>query len=333
MRRLGLIFAVWTGLLLHGANAGTYNLLDGKQVTGVPLLWEDRGVEFKKTDGSLTDVIDWGLFSDEALLQLRNDANTAAQHALVDPLVSDEIPALKAKFRDFAVTLVTPTPRATGHLGILAIFASPLGWFMLLIIYGLNIYAAYEIALFRNQPVQSVCGMAAIPIFGVAVSVFYLANPTRPGPEHENALPGNASKYVSSPPVPLPSVAPEDSPPESTAPLRATAPERPAARPAAPVPSAAPLPAPVIYKRGDFSFNRRFFETKLTGFFRVVLSDADKDFLIYIKSNRGDFVGRRIPRITQSELYLEIFKDEATAEEMIPFGEIMEVQVRHKDLP
>jgi hypothetical protein len=55
--------------------------------------------------------------------------------------------------------------------------------------------------------------------------------------------------------------------------------------------------------------------------------------LIHIKSDRGNFVGKRISRITQSELYLEVFKENATAEEMIPFVEILEVQIRHKDLP
>ena len=69
MRRLGLIITLWTGLLLLGANAGTYSLLDGKHVTGEPILWEETGVEFKQADGTLTEVIDWGKFSDEALRQ------------------------------------------------------------------------------------------------------------------------------------------------------------------------------------------------------------------------------------------------------------------------
>jgi hypothetical protein len=42
-------------------------------------------------------------------------------------------------------------------------------------------------------------------------------------------------------------------------------------------------------------------------------------------------VGRRIIRITPNELYLQVFKNEATADEMIPFSEISEVQIRHKD--
>jgi hypothetical protein len=50
-----------------------------------------------------------------------------------------------------------------------------------------------------------------------------------------------------------------------------------------------------------------------------------------IKSARGQFVGRRITRATQSELYLQVFKNEATADEMIPFTDILEVQIRHKD--
>ncbi len=333
MRRLGLIGTLWTGLLLLGAKAGTYSLLDGKQVTGVPILWEESGVEFKQADGNITSVIDWGRFTDEALAQLRDDAKSPPQHALVDPLVSDDIPALKAKFREFTVTPVTTPARASGHLGILAIFASPLGWVMLLVLYGINIYAAYEIALFRNQPVQTVCGLAAIPLFGVAASLFFLANPTRSRGDEEDAPSGNAAKYVSTPPVSLPASAAASPPAGTDAPPPSAAPNQPAARAAGPPASKAQLPAPIIYKRGDFSFNRRFFETKLTGFFRVVLSDADKDMLVHIKSNRGDFTGKRIPRITQTELYLQIFKDEVTAEEMIPFSEIMEVQVRHKDLP
>jgi hypothetical protein len=53
--------------------------------------------------------------------------------------------------------------------------------------------------------------------------------------------------------------------------------------------------------------------------------------VIHIKSGRGDFTGRRITRITPAELCLQVFHDNATADEMIPFVEILEVQIRHKD--
>jgi hypothetical protein len=50
-----------------------------------------------------------------------------------------------------------------------------------------------------------------------------------------------------------------------------------------------------------------------------------------IKASRGEFVGTRISRITPNELYLQVTKDNASAEEMIPFAEIAEAQIRHKD--
>jgi hypothetical protein len=92
------------------------------------------------------------------------------------------------------------------------------------------------------------------------------------------------------------------------------------------------LPEPVVFRKGDFSFNRRFFETKLPGFFRLVPSEADRDLLLYIQSGRGEFIGKRITKVTPAELYLQVFKNDATADEMIPFVEITEVQIRHKDL-
>ena len=198
---------------------------------------------------------------------------------------------------------------------------------MLLILYGANLFAAYEIAVFRHQPLATVCGLAAIPVFGVASSIYFLAQPTRPSADDASSPSGAGGSAVLRAHLACRSRAhgvgelPTFSPPEPPGPS-----------PAAAAPAQAELPAPLVFQRGDFSFNRRFFETKLAGFFRVVLSGADKDLLIHIKSTRGDFVGRRITRITPAELYLQVFKENATADEMIPFVEILEVQIRHKDL-
>jgi hypothetical protein len=52
--------------------------------------------------------------------------------------------------------------------------------------------------------------------------------------------------------------------------------------------------------------------------------------VVYIKSSRGEFTGSRIVRYTPTELYLQISRENATADEMIPFIEILEVQIRPK---
>ena len=51
---------------------------------------------------------------------------------------------------------------------------------------------------------------------------------------------------------------------------------------------------PAVYKRGEFTLNRRFFETKFAGYFRVVLGEAEKKFVIIIRLAREE--GGRNPR-------------------------------------
>jgi hypothetical protein len=92
---------------------------------------------------------------------------------------------------------------------------------------------------------------------------------------------------------------------------------------------AAPKLRPATYTRNDTTFDRRFFETKFPGFFRVVLGDAEKDFVLVIRTVRDEYVAQRIARITAREMHIQLRG--TTIELVIPFGEITQVQVRHKD--
>ena len=49
---------------------------------------------------------------------------------------------------------------------------------------------------------------------------------------------------------------------------------------------------------------------------------------IFIKSARGEYVGRRFSSIQANEVILQVQKGEATADVIIPFPEIFEVHVR-----
>jgi len=315
------------GLLLLGADGGTYALTDGTGVSGEPVNYDQVGVMLKKDADTYLPRISWGKFTDEALRQLRDDTKNPQSRAIVEQMIFDDIRSEKTVLPKITIQKPVLSAPASGHLGVAAIFSSPLGWGMLLILYGANLFAAYEVAVFRNQPVPTVCGLAAIPLFGVASPIFFLALPTRP-PLAADSF-GGAPVQASYTPPPLPAAAPAASEGFETFADRGRAGQSAVEDTS----SELDLPAPVVYRRGDFSFNRRFFETKLAGFFRVVLSEADKDMLIRIKAVRGDFVGRRITRITPAELYLQVFQDSATADEMIPFVEIQEVEIRHKDLP
>ena len=91
------------------------------------------------------------------------------------------------------------------------------------------------------------------------------------------------------------------------------------------------LPKTITYQRGQFTFNRRFFETKFPAFFGVVRRDAEKDLVLVIKSSRGEYAGQRISRIAANDLHLQVQRGHATEEVLVPFTEIQEIRLKHKD--
>ncbi len=91
------------------------------------------------------------------------------------------------------------------------------------------------------------------------------------------------------------------------------------------------IPETVTFQRGQFTFNRRFLETKFAGFFGVIRRDADRDMVLVIKSSRGEYIGQRISRIAANDLHLQVQRGHASEEVMIPFVEIKEIRLKHKD--
>jgi len=173
------------------------------------------------------------------------------------------------------------------------------------------LYSAYEISLFRNYHPAMVCGIAAV--LPVLTQIVFLCLPTyvKPAKAEDSAEASPNSEYVP-PPVPIDGVMPDENG-------------------VVPAPSAPTHPAVQVYQRGQFTFNRRFFETKLAGFLRVVPSEEDKDLVMDIDTLRGKFTAHRITRIMPSDLVLLVRKGSATEDVTIPFTEVREVKVRHKD--
>jgi len=91
----------------------------------------------------------------------------------------------------------------------------------------------------------------------------------------------------------------------------------------------ASLAPPEVFTRGQFTFNRRFFETRFPKFFGV-FRGADKDKVLAIKSARREHVADRIVRITANDVVVQVTHGTASEEVTIPFVEIQEVVVRRK---
>ena len=78
-------------------------------------------------------------------------------------------------------------------------------------------------------------------------------------------------------------------------------------------------------------FNRRFFETKFSGFFGIVRREADKDKVLQVKTARMLFVAERISRIAANEVHFEVLRGDSRQEVMVPFAEIQEIQLKYKN--
>lgn len=312
IRRFAFVLAVFAlfACALVSARAASYPLNDGTTLDGEPISPTAQGLVVKKADGSFAPRVGWTNFTQQALKDLVKEQPKAK--VFIEPFLEEEEtdedkkPALVIKPKEHA-RLDRPDPKA----GMGSIFSSGLSVVLILIVYAGNIYAGFEIAIFRNYHPGLVCGIAAVaPVIGPAI---FLCLPPRLQKSLDELAAESMSEHGGEV-TQLSYVHPgsQDATPEAQAAAEA----------------AAAQALVTVYQRGKTSFNRRFFETKFAGFLKVVPGDAEKDKEIYVKSSRGEYVGHRLTRVQANEIILQVQKGEATADVIIPFPEIIEVQVR-----
>jgi hypothetical protein len=197
---------------------------------------------------------------------------------------------------------------------LMAAFATPMGWAVIALLFLANLYAAYEVAVYRNRSPALVCVVSAL--FPVVGPLLFLSFPTEGGISDEAAVIEAEDADV---PAAVTAQAKKTGPAVASSLGLAAAEKK----------SGAGTTEPMIFKRGDTTFNRRFFETKFSGFFRVVPSEAEKDMVIVIRAAKNEYVAKRISRISSSDLHVQLLH--GATEASVPFGEIVEVRLRHKD--
>jgi hypothetical protein len=336
VRSFCLIAAFFAFVTFAGAlRADTYQLTTGETLNGEVLATSanDAGVQVKVGEGEYKKV-PWDSFSQEDLRKFRDDPKLSPKLGpFIEPFI---VITPEERVKKTEVPIKQPTrlahPAAQSLFG--ALISSGLGLFLLLVVYGATIYAGYEVAIFRAQPVPLVAGLSAIPLLGVLAPIIFLAMPTKTQPIEQTWETQAASRPESKAEAVNPM---QGETPQHPAGLRLADTQSPSSEPGAP--SAAPaetkpaLPATQTFPRGQFTFNRRFIETKFGGFFGVVRHGADKDMVLLVKAARGQYVCNRITRIAANDMHVEVLHGHATEEIMIPFQEIKEIQLKHKDAP
>ncbi|MGA9450237.1 MAG: hypothetical protein WBW41_02715 [Verrucomicrobiia bacterium] len=310
---LGIICGFWLGGLLLAAGADTYQLTDGSSVSGDVVKYDDNGVLIRTPEDAYTNVT-WTMFSQGSMQQL-------AQNPKIRPFVSPFIipPAEQRPKEQIKIQEVSRLEAPPKSPLFAALFSSSVGLVVMFLIYGANLYAAMEIAVFRSRHIGVVMGVAAVlPILG---PIIFLSMPTQ-GAESTAPLEETEAAPQT---MAVPSAAPAPTPAQPPGGIHI------ASSSWQQTPPPTEKPAPQIFHRGQFMFNHRFFETKFPGFFSLIRREGDKDMVLLVKTPRGQYEVQRITRIAANDIHFEVVHGAARQEVMVPFGEIQEVQLKHKD--
>jgi hypothetical protein len=313
-RFLWTIFGFWLCGLLAAAGADTYSLTDGTSMTGDVISYNDNGIVFRLSVDQYSQRIPWTKFSQDALKLL---ANNPKLKPLVEPFIETPPPS-RMKKQEVTVHEVSRLELPPKQSLFGALFASSVGLVVLLLIYVANIFAAYEIAAGRAQPIALVMGVAVVlPVLG---PIIFLAMPRRVEPAHPAA----------SQPAAVPHTFAVGS---AAAPAAAGIHIVDASWHASSSSSTSAAAAPSevqTFQRGQFTFNRRFFETKFSGYFALIRREAEKNMELTVKTGRAHHVVERITRISTNEMHIEVGQGAVKQEIMVPFAEIVEIQLKPK---
>jgi hypothetical protein len=308
VRRILLtIFALWLCGQIIIARADSFPLADGTSVTGDIVSFDDVGVKFRTADGNYSDRVSWAKFSQEGLKQL---ANNPKIKPLVEPFI--EIPLSERPHKpEVKIQEVTRLQRPAPQSLLGALMSSSVGLFAIVLIYAANIYSGFEIAVFRARPKALVMGVAAVlPVIGPLIFLA-LPMPVEAVPESDLAQAEADSATFA-------------------VPGQGAATEEVSVADGTSLATAAGQPAGQVFQRGQFTFNRRFFETKFSGYFGVVRHGAEKNQTLLVKTGGGQFVVERITRISSGDVHLEVVQDGTHQEIMLPFAQIQEIQLQPK---
>ena len=300
--------------------AETYGLADGTAVTGEIGTVNVSGVKIRVSDEKTTDIILWTQFSQAGL-------QTLAKNPKIRPMVEPfmELPPVERVHSpdNIRIQEVKHLERPARQSLLGALVASSVGKFLLFLIYLANLYAAFEVAACRARPLPVVMGLSAVlPYVGPAIFYFL---PTLQQPEQ------TLSEYAAEAQAPgAPAETPADPNTPAPAPAAAEAPHLEGIQILAVSAAASQAPADQVFKRGQFTFNRRFIETKFAGFITPVRSEADQKLDFFVKLPQGVFLVQRISNLGLNDLRFEILQDDQPQEILAPFADILEITIKAK---
>jgi hypothetical protein len=279
--------------MMWSTAAATLTMTDGSSVEGDIVKFDDSGLLLRSSGDSYTNL-PWGQFSQDTLKQL-------SANSKIKPLVEVFIEPDASQRPARAETNINPVKRMElpANPSLIGGFAkSPVGLFILLVLYIANLYAAFEISLVRARPALQVIGLAAVlPIIGPAI---FLALPMKVEATPETADEPAAGAAAAKEEIQI--VDASWNQPKEAKKVEAQ-----------------------VFTRGKFTFNKRFVETRFAGFIGDPKGDALK-FSMAVSAAQGQFAVERIMQVSASDV---IF-DTANGQVTVPLADISEIKLNPK---
>jgi hypothetical protein len=287
------------GMARFAAVAETIPLADGGSVTGDVVKFDGNNIMLHQSDDTYTNI-SWPQISQEGLKQL--SANAKMREFAEPFILPDESqrPA-KPEIQVNAVTrLDRPAPSFFGGF-----FKSGLGLFILVLIYGASLFAAFEISIVKARPAAQVMGVAAIlPIIGPIIFLIMPMYIAPPPPEEATGTDAAGAPGAK----PQPQIQIGDASwktPEEGKEVRDKKPE------------------PQIFTRGKFTFNKRFVETKFAPWMAGSTSEQAKKFTMEVRTMKEQFAVDNIASVGTTEVVFATARGPIN----VPFGDIQEIKL------
>jgi hypothetical protein len=291
-----------TALGLLGAE---YKLNDGSVLSGELISADKESFVLRLDGGGYSPKTDWGKLSDESLLAMSKQPKAAK---FVEPYVSlPTAEEVRRERKPFKVAEAQRVPHPQVPKGAFAAIMTPGGLFFLGLMYLANIFFGFEVARFRWRSPVLVCGLSAVlPIIGPLI---FLAMPKWAPPEEVNATAVAMDATTLTVADSGPSLVQQMG-------LRAGG---------AGGSGRGGEELPRTFRKGEFTFNRRFFETQFEQFLPSASPEAAAGLAMDITTTAGHVVATKINRMNATEVIVQVAGgDESPAE----YGSILEVTLR-----
>src|SRR5262245_31298988 len=145
MRRFCLLcwIVALYGVLSPRLLAGEYHLTNGDIIKGEPASINEDGILFKLDIGGFSPHIRWTKFTQESLKELVKNPKAAG---FVEPFIeiAPETKQEEKRKRDITIKPVENRLPNYDKVGFLEAWTTPAALMILLVLYGANLFAAYE---------------------------------------------------------------------------------------------------------------------------------------------------------------------------------------------